>query len=87
MIPYDDITYMWDLKYDTNVLIYETDSHREQTCGCQGGGEWQRYGLEVWDQTIQTITHRKDKQQGSIVGTGNYAQYSVINHKGKEYKK
>ena len=26
------------LKYDTNELIYEaeTDSHGEQTCGCQG---------------------------------------------------
>ena len=37
---------MWNLKYDTNELIHkpETDSHREQTCGCQGGGgvveEW-----------------------------------------------
>ena len=38
-IPYD-INYMWDLKYDTNEPIYETktDRHREQTCGCQGGG-------------------------------------------------
>ena len=24
-IPYD-ITYMWNLQYDTNELIYETDS-------------------------------------------------------------
>ena len=34
---------MWNLKYDTNELIYEaeTDSHREQTCGCQGGGVWE----------------------------------------------
>ena len=31
---------MWNLKDDTNELIYETetDSQREQTCGCQGGG-------------------------------------------------
>ena len=27
-IPYD-ITYMWNLKYDTNELIYETDSDIE----------------------------------------------------------
>ena len=34
-----DITYMWNLKYDTNELIYETwtHRHREQTCGCQRG--------------------------------------------------
>ena len=31
---------MWNLKYDTNELTYETetDSQTEQTCGCQGGG-------------------------------------------------
>ena len=42
-IPYD-ITYMWNLKCNTNELIYETetDSNREQTCGCQGGGGWGR---------------------------------------------
>ena len=36
--PYD-ITYMWNLKYDTNERTYETeiDSQREQTCGCQAG--------------------------------------------------
>ena len=36
-----DISYMQNLKYDTNKPIYETetDSHREQTCGCQRGGE------------------------------------------------
>ena len=43
MIPYD-ITYMWNLKYDTNEVIYETDfRQRQQTCGCQEGGlvaEW-----------------------------------------------
>ena len=38
---------MWNLKYDTNELIYEieTDSHREQTCTCQG---WGQRGMN-WD--------------------------------------
>ena len=46
-IPYA-ITYMWNLKYGTNELIYkrETDSeNREETCDCWGvvaGGEWIR---------------------------------------------
>ena len=35
---------MWNLKYDTNEVIYETDfRQRQQTCGCQEGGlvaEW-----------------------------------------------
>ena len=33
---------MWNLKYDTNELIYETETdsrHREQIYGYQGGGE------------------------------------------------
>ena len=36
-----DITDMWNLKYDTHELTYETETsrrHREQTCGCQGRG-------------------------------------------------
>ena len=41
-IPYD-ITYMWNLKYDTNETTKQTHRHREQTCGWlprgRGGGE------------------------------------------------
>ena len=48
---------MWNLKYGTNELIYETEqthTHREHICGCQGDvGHWERYGLGVWDQQIQ----------------------------------
>ena len=39
----------------------QTHRHREQICGCQGERkEWD--GLEVWDQQMQTITYRMDKQ-------------------------
>ena len=37
-IPYD-ITYMHNLKYGTNGLIYKREIHHsqgEQICGCQG---------------------------------------------------
>ena len=46
-IPYD-FTYMWNLKFNTNEHICETetDSQTEQTCGCQGGGGG---GKGVWD--------------------------------------
>ena len=35
----DDITHMWNLKYDTNISTEQkqTHRHREQSCGCQGG--------------------------------------------------
>ena len=37
-IPYD-MTYMWNLKYDTNEPICEMETdleNRDQTVGCQG---------------------------------------------------
>ena len=36
-------TYIWNLKYDIKEPVHETETdsqHREQTCGCQGGGGW-----------------------------------------------
>ena len=39
--------------------------HREQTCGCQGGMRGQ--GETDWDQQMQTIIYRMDKQQGHTV--------------------
>ena len=44
-IPYN-ITYIWNLEYDTMNLSMkqkQTHKHREQTCGCQGGG-WMAEG-------------------------------------------
>ena len=45
------ISLMWNLKYDTNELIYktETDSHWKQTYGYQRGRGWGRNQLGVWD--------------------------------------
>ena len=40
---------MWNLKYNTNEIIYETeiDSQTQRTaCGCQGG--WERGGIQ-WE--------------------------------------
>ena len=65
-----DITYMQNLKYDTSELIMkqkQTHRHREQTCGCQGGGCWEGDGVEVWDWQMQTTIYRMDKQQGPTV--------------------
>ena len=42
---------IWNLKNNTSDSIYktETDRHKEQTCGCQGGGGWGRDGVGVRD--------------------------------------
>ena len=67
---------MWNLKYDTNELIYKTflqnlftkqaHRHRKQIYGYQKG---KKVGdkLGVWDQQIQTAISKTDKQQGTTV--------------------
>ena len=52
-IPYD-ITYTWNLKYDTNVSTKQklTHRHRGQICGCQGGEEVGGEGLGDYKSTI-----------------------------------
>ena len=43
-----DITYIWNLIYDTNERIFRKETHGigEQTCGCQG---WEgRSGMD-WE--------------------------------------
>ena len=45
----------------------QTHRHREQTCGCQGGGGWGRDGVGVWDSQMQTIIYRMETQQGPTV--------------------
>ena len=77
-IPYD-ITYLWNLKQDTNEHKYKTktDSQIQRTdlwfpvvgCMCV------REGLGFWDQQMQTIVYRMDKQQGP---TGQHRElYSI----------
>ena len=44
-----DITYMWNLKYDTNELIYKTkQTHRKQTMVTKGEKGSSRDELGVW---------------------------------------
>ena len=59
----------------------QSQEQREQTGDCQGGGAGERGGMGVGDQQMQTGMYRMDKQQG------NYIQYPMIHHNGKEYEK
>ena len=69
-IPYG-ITYMWNLKYDTNELIYEreTDSQTQRTDLWlpRARGPGGRDGVGVWGLQMQTIIYIMDKQQGPTV--------------------
>ena len=45
----------------------QTQGHRGQTCGCQGGRGWVRDGLGDWGQQMPTIIYKTDKPQGPTV--------------------
>lgn len=57
---------MWNIKYDTNEPMYETETDTEKRL-VVAKGEWSRGrdGLGVSDQQRQTIIYRMDKQQNS----------------------
>ena len=65
----------------------QTHRHREQTCGCPGAGgggglDWE-FGVSRCELSyIEWINNKV-----LLYSTGNYIQYPVINHNGKEYEK
>ena len=88
--PRDDHTdtFMWNLKYDTDEPIYETEGDsRSQRTGVwlPGGGEW-RGGVGVRDWQMQTITHRAETNKLLLHGTGNQNQDPAGNQNGGGYE-
>ena len=85
---YHDITYMWNLKYDTNEPIFktETDSQTQRTDFWLQRGRWGWRGMD-WE---FGISRRKllyiewINNKVLLYSTGNYIQHPVINHNGKE---
>ena len=83
---------MWNLKYDSNELIYETetDSQTQRTDlwlprgkqGGEGGMDWE-FGVSRGKVLYVDWINNKVL----LHSTRNYIQYPVINHKGKEHEK
>ena len=80
---------MWNLKHYANELIYktETDSQASKTNLqlLKRTGEGEGGKLRVWDEQIQPIIYKISKV--ILHSTGNYSQYLVTNHSGKEHEK
>ena len=53
----------------------------------KAGGGGGRNGPRVWDEQMQTIIYRMDKQSPYCIAQGTCDIYPVINHNGKEYEK
>ena len=82
---------MWNLKYDTNELMYgrETDSETQRADwwwprrrGSGGGKAWES-GISRCKLVYIGWIHNKVL----LCSTGNYIQYPVINRNGKEHEK
>ena len=61
------ITYIQNLKYDRNKLIYKTEADSEtqkKKVVTKGEIGWGRNKLGIWDQHIQTTKYKIGKQQG-----------------------
>ena len=65
----------------------QTHRHNEQSCGCQGGkgGEGMDWEFGICQCKLLYIEWINNKVL--LYSTGNYIQYPVINHNGKEYEK
>ena len=81
---------MWNPKYDKNELIYETETDIENrlvVAKGKGGGRRMDWEFGISRCKLLLNIYRMDNQQGPPYSTGNYIQYPVINHNGKEYEK
>ena len=74
-IPYD-ITFMWNLKYDTNEHIYETKTDLQRSPRGLGKARTGSLGLIVCRLLYIGWTNTK----ALLYSTGNYIQYHVTNH-------
>ena len=66
----------------------QTHRHKEQTCGYQEGvGGGGRMDLEFGISRCKLLYIEWINNKVLLYSTGNYIQYPVINHNGKEYEK
>ena len=82
-----DMTYMWNLKYDTSQRICKdrlTDIENTlvvaQGREGKGGKEW-----ECGISRTSLLQRRRINNKVLLYSTGNYIQYPMRNHNGKEY--
>ena len=70
-----------------NLSTKQKQTHREQTCGCQGGGGWGGMDWEFRVSRCKLVYTEWINNKVLLYSTGNYIQYPGINHNGKEYEK
>ena len=80
---------MWNLKYDTNGPVKQKQNHRHRDRLVVAKVEWVGGGME-WEVAVsrcKLLYIEWINDNVLLYSTGNYIQYPVINHNGKEYIK
>ena len=78
---------MWNLNYDTNEPIYETETDsqvkRRLVVAIEEGGCGRRMDWEIGVNICKPLYIEWINNKVPLYSTGNYIQYLVINRKGK----
>ena len=74
-------------KMNLSIKQKQTRRHREQTCGCQGGGSQKRDWVGVGVIGRKLLYTEGMNNKVLLCSTENYVQCPIINHNGKEYLK
>ena len=61
----------------------QTHRHREQTCGCQGGGVGGGMDWEFGISRCKLLYIERISNKVQLCSTGNYIQYPMVKHNGK----
>ena len=67
-----------------NLSTKHTRRHREQTCGCQGGGRERWIGSLGFVDAKKYCNLERINNKALMYNTENYIECPVINHNGKE---
>ena len=68
---------MWTHIYNTNEPIYEIELNREQAGGCQGGGDWERDGVEI--SRCKWLYMEWINKKVILYSKKNYIEYNMLN--------
>ena len=84
---YNMISHIWNLKYDTNELIYKIEIYSHTDCGCHGEEGWRgmnwKFGISRC-KLLCIICIGGLNNKMLFYSTVNYVQYPVMNHNEKE---
>ena len=64
-----------------------THRYREQACGCQGEGGGEEKDRGFGNSRCKVLYTGWKNHKVLLYDTGNYIQYLIISHNGKEYEK